>query len=143
MFLWLNFHNIMTPQPYYIPAFTVGRFCKGGSEPRALVIVIPSVVCDKRSPLMCLIKAHWTVAPVAFDGGRITRDYNGIRCPHSVCFIIYTIKRPEIFVLRALIFSLLSDGNIYIIIIILSLHVSTGHWNTMSMMYINIKYIIR
>lgn len=32
---WLNFHDI-TYSSSVIPAFTVGRFCKGDSEPRAV-----------------------------------------------------------------------------------------------------------
>lgn len=60
---------------------------------------------------MCLIKDHWTVVPVAFDGGRITRDCNGIRCPHSVCFITHNIKEPR--GIKDLHFSLTFDKILY------------------------------
>lgn len=86
-----------------IPAFTLERFCKGDGEPGALVSQRRRL-CLTNVPLMCLIKAHWTVVPVAFDSGRITRDYNRIRCPHSVCLIIHNKVPQGIKVNRASIF---------------------------------------
>lgn len=86
-----------------IPAFTVERFCKGDGEPGALVSQRRQL-CMTNVPLMCLIKAHWTVVPVAFDSGRITRDHNRIRCPHSVCLIIHNKTPQGIKVNRASIF---------------------------------------
>lgn len=86
-----------------IPAFTVERFCKGDGEPGALVSQL-HWLCMTNAPLMCLIKAHWTVVPVAFDSGRITRDHNIIRRPHSVCLIIHSKVPQGIKVNRASIF---------------------------------------